>query len=146
MIYLRYVDIQFSIGKTWSARILQWINNLEEWYNNHRVIVASFLRVVYLLKYRSNAYLSCLDNGSSCWNTIYLECQNVVGVLQVSRCLAKINTQLPLNYQSNAICLICVVYLLGNKIFAFASQKLPYVCHSCIVTGEVYIQIFSFKL
>ena len=41
------------------------------------MIFASFVRVVYPLKYPSNACFSCLDNGCCCWNAIYLECQNV---------------------------------------------------------------------
>ena len=36
------------------------------------------VRVVYALKYPSSA---CLTNDSCCWN-VYLECQNVIGVLQ----------------------------------------------------------------
>ena len=85
-------DVCLCIGKTWSARIIQWINNPKEWCNNHwgraEVIITSFVRVVYLLP--SNACLSCLDNGSCCWNAIYLEYRNIVGVLPVSRCLTKI--------------------------------------------------------
>ena len=44
------------------------------------MIITSFVRVVYPLKYPSNACLSCLDDGSSCWNAIYLECQNVIDI------------------------------------------------------------------
>ena len=55
------------IGKTYSARILQWINNTKEWCNNHwggaEVIIASFMSIVYPLKYPSSICLSCLDNG-----------------------------------------------------------------------------------
>ena len=32
------------------------------------VIITSFVRVVYSLKYPSNACLSCLDNCACCWN------------------------------------------------------------------------------
>ena len=83
-----------SIGKTCSARILQWINNpRNDVIANHRggaeVIITSFVRVVYPLKYPSNACLSCLDNGYSCWNAIYLWCQNVIGVLPVAGVLPK---------------------------------------------------------
>ena len=42
------------------------------------MIIVSFLKVVYPLKYPSNACLSYLDNGKEC---NYLECQNVIGVL-----------------------------------------------------------------
>ena len=50
----------------------------------------SFVRVVYPLKYLSNVCLSCLDNGPLLLEcTIILECQNVIGVLLVSRCLSK---------------------------------------------------------
>ena len=62
------LEVMFSIGKTCSARILQWMNNLKEWHNNHQggaeVIIMSFLKVVYSLKYPGNACLSYLDNGS----------------------------------------------------------------------------------
>ena len=77
-------------GKTCSARIVQWID-LKEWYNNHqdgaKVIIA---RVIYPLKSPSIAFLSCLDNDPCCWNATYLDCQNVIGVLPVGRCLTKL--------------------------------------------------------
>ena len=50
----------------------------------HEVIVTSFMRVVYPLKYPSNVCLSCLDNGACCWKA------NITGVLSVSGCLTKI--------------------------------------------------------
>ena len=54
------------------------------------MIIASFMRVVYSLKHPSNVYicLNCLDNGS-CWNVIYLECQNVIGALTIMQVLLK---------------------------------------------------------
>ena len=61
-----------SIGKTCSARILQWINNQRNDViitKAEPVIIASFVRVVYPLKYPSNACISCLDNGH-----LLLEC------------------------------------------------------------------------
>ena len=52
-------------------------------------ITASFVRVVHPLKYCSNnANLSCLENDPSCWNEIYLHCQNLMGTSPVSMCLA----------------------------------------------------------
>ena len=36
------------------------------------MIITSFVRVIYPLKYPSNACLSCLDNGPCCWNAIIL--------------------------------------------------------------------------
>ena len=61
------------------------------------MIITSFLRVVYPLKYPSNACLSNLDNGSRDYCFWYLamkyaiiKCHNVIGVLPVSRCLTKI--------------------------------------------------------
>ena len=53
------------------------------------MIITSFVRVVYPLKYPNNPRLSCLDNGYSCWNAIYLWCQNVIGVLPVAGVLPK---------------------------------------------------------
>ena len=82
--YLFHIRL-ISIGKTCSVRILQLINNPKEWCNNQsraEVFITPFLRVVYSLKYPSDACLSCLDNSYSCWN--------VVGVLPVSRYLTKI--------------------------------------------------------
>ena len=49
-------------------------------YSNFCVLV---LPVVYPVKYPSNACLGCSDSGSCCWNVIYLEYQNVIGVLPV---------------------------------------------------------------
>ena len=61
------------------------------------MIITPFLRVVYPLKYPSNACLSNLDNGSHDYCFWYLamkyaiiKCHNVIGVLPVSRCLTKI--------------------------------------------------------
>ena len=56
------------------------------------MIITSFMRVVNPLKYPSNACLSCLENGSRCWNaiTVHLEWQNVMGVLLVSMYCTKI--------------------------------------------------------
>ena len=54
------------------------------------IIIASFMRVVYPLKNPSNACLSCLNDGFSYWNASYLKCQNIIGVLPVSRCHTKI--------------------------------------------------------
>ena len=42
------------------------------------MIIVSFLKVVYPLKYPSNA---CLSYLAMVKNVIYLECQNVIGVL-----------------------------------------------------------------
>ena len=73
------------------------------------MIITSFMRVVYPLKYPSNACLSCLDNGPCCWNVFYLECQNVSkchGCLTIVSSyiyvgvLPKQNTQIPLKYQN----------------------------------------------
>ena len=71
------------------------------------MIITSFVRVVYPLKYPSNACFSCLDNGPCCWNVFYLEYQNVMGVsLTIVSSyiyigvLPKQNTQIPLKYQS----------------------------------------------
>ena len=67
------------------------------------MIIASFKRVVYPLKYPSNAYLSFLDNGYCCWNVVYLERQNVISVLPVIGQVSYQNkTQIPLRYQSIA--------------------------------------------
>ena len=46
------------------------------------MIITSFIRVVYPLKYPSNECLSCLDNGPIVIGMqLYLECKNVIGVL-----------------------------------------------------------------
>ena len=76
------------------------------------MIVVLFMRVVYPLKYPSNASLSCLDIGFCCWNAIYLECQNVIGVLPVSRCLTKMKYQsianMPLSKGRNPYVMQCL--------------------------------------
>ena len=63
----------------------------KEWCNNHwgraEVIIASFLMVIYPLKYPSNACLSCLENYS-CWNVIYIECHRCLSTKQVYHCLS----------------------------------------------------------
>ena len=50
-----------------------------------------------------DAHLSCLDNGYSCWNSICLQYQNVIGVLPVSRCLTTIKHS---NIKATCHCLI----------------------------------------
>ena len=77
--------INFYIVKTCSARILQWINDLKEWCNNHwgraKVTSTSFTRFgifIHSSNLHSNSCLSCLDNGFCCWEVIYLECQNAM--------------------------------------------------------------------
>ena len=57
------------------------------------MIIASFMRVVYPLKYPSNACLSCLDNGP-----LLLEC-NYIRVSKCHRCL----TSKQASYQNKSL-------------------------------------------
>ena len=84
-IYSYVYIVIICIGKTCSARILQWINNLKEWYNyqqgSAKVIITSFMMLVYPLKYPSNACLSCLDNS------LFMLESNLFGVSNCHWCL-----------------------------------------------------------
>ena len=80
------------------------------------MIITSFLRVVYPLKYPSNACLSNLDNGSRDYCFWYLamkyaiiKCHNVIGVLAVSRCLTKITLKYLSNIKAFLTC-HCLIY------------------------------------
>ena len=59
------------------------------------MIIASFVRVVYPLKYPSNACLSCLDNGP-----LSLECN----LIRVSKChVSYICTNKQVSYQNKTL-------------------------------------------
>ena len=80
----------------------------------------------------NNAYLSCLDNGYCCWNAIYLERQNSIGVLPVSRCLTKIKHKylsnikalLTCHYLNSVVHLLLSVYKLIRNKLLFSVQQL----------------------
>ena len=77
-----------SIGKSCSAKILQWIIHHKECHYHQcraEVTITSFMRVVYPLKYPSNACLSCLSSGPCCWNARVSKYHRCLTSRQVSK-------------------------------------------------------------
>ena len=67
------------------------------------MIITSLVMVAYPVKYFNNACLSCLDNGSSCWNVIYWgkpEQAHTSGKNCTSITLAKICVEIQINGMS----------------------------------------------